>query len=110
MLRKRKIFLAFKLSDVVFILPINVKMPTTVGILTFITRINSCSVEFSMKKSFIISRSGGKSHENALYGRVILIYTHSTIRFPHSIMLILLNLTFHYSIYTLSGLKGDVKN
>ena len=34
------IFLVLKLSDVVFILLINVKMPTIVGILTFISRIN----------------------------------------------------------------------
>ena len=33
------IFLAFKQSDVVFILLIKVKMPTIVGILTFISRI-----------------------------------------------------------------------
>ena len=33
------LFLAFKLSDVVFILPINVKMSTIVGILTFMSRI-----------------------------------------------------------------------
>ena len=33
-------FLAFILSDVVFILIINVKMPTIVGILTFMSRIN----------------------------------------------------------------------
>ena len=32
--------LAFKLSDVVFILLINVQMPTLVGILTFMSRIN----------------------------------------------------------------------
>ena len=44
------IFLALKLSDAVFILLINVKMPTIVGILTFINRINlGCSVEVSMK-------------------------------------------------------------
>ena len=34
------IFLALNFSDVVFILLINVKMPTIVGILTFINRIN----------------------------------------------------------------------
>ena len=33
-------FLALSLSDAVFIMLINVKMPTTVGILTFMTRIN----------------------------------------------------------------------
>ena len=32
---------------------INVKMPTIVGILTFICIINSCSVELSMNTSFI---------------------------------------------------------
>ena len=33
-------FLALSLSDVVFIMLINVKMPTIVGILTFMSRIN----------------------------------------------------------------------
>ena len=33
-------FLAFSLSDVVFILLINVKMPTIVGVLAFMSRIN----------------------------------------------------------------------
>ena len=37
---KTLIFLAFKLSNVVFILLINVKMLTIVGILTFMSRIN----------------------------------------------------------------------
>ena len=32
---------------------INVIMPTLVGILTFMSMINSCSVELSMKKSLI---------------------------------------------------------
>ena len=45
MLIKTKIpikkFLALSLSDVVFILLINVKMPTIVGILTFMSRITS---------------------------------------------------------------------
>ena len=35
-----KKFLAFSLLDVVFIMLGNVKMPTTVGILTFVSRIN----------------------------------------------------------------------
>ena len=38
----------FKHSDVVFNLLINVKMPTIVGILTFISRINLWSVEPSI--------------------------------------------------------------
>ena len=37
---KGKKFLALSLSDAVLILLINVKMPTTVGILTFMSRIN----------------------------------------------------------------------
>ena len=44
------IFLAVKVLVGVFILLINVKMPTIVGILTFMSRKNSCSVELSMKK------------------------------------------------------------
>ena len=36
-----KTLFAFKLSDVAFIMLINVKMPTIVGILTFMSRINS---------------------------------------------------------------------
>ena len=39
MLKNIKLFLALKLSDVVVILKINVKMPTIVGILTFMSRI-----------------------------------------------------------------------
>ena len=38
-MQKMKTFLAFKLSDVVFIRFINVKMPTIVGILTFVSLI-----------------------------------------------------------------------
>ena len=37
---KHTVFLDLKLSDVVFIMLINVKMPTIVGILTFMSRIN----------------------------------------------------------------------
>ena len=38
--RQMKKFLALSLSDIVFIILINVKMPTVVGILTFMSRIN----------------------------------------------------------------------
>ena len=51
---KRKINLALKFSDV-FILLINVKMPTIVGILTFMRRI-SCSDELSMIKFLSLGR------------------------------------------------------
>ena len=45
-----------KFSDV-FILPMNVKMPTVVGILTFMTRINFMLSYIEHEKSFITSGS-----------------------------------------------------
>ena len=50
--------LALSLSDVVFIMLINVKMPTIVGILTFISRINFVLSRVEHEKSFITSHSG----------------------------------------------------
>ena len=50
-----KMFLALSLSDVVFIMLINVKMPTLVGILTFISRINFLLSRVEHEKSFITS-------------------------------------------------------
>ena len=50
-----KKILAFSLSDVVFILLINVKMPTIVSILTFISSINFMLRRVKHEKSFIIS-------------------------------------------------------
>ena len=46
-LKYRKVmkFLALSLSDIVFIMLINVKMPTIVVILSFMSRINLCSAE-----------------------------------------------------------------
>ena len=40
-------FIALSLSDVVFIMLINVKMPTIVGILTFMGRINAVRAQLS---------------------------------------------------------------
>ena len=51
-----KIIKTFELSDVVFIMLINVKMPTIVGILTFMSMINFSWDEH--EKSVIISNSG----------------------------------------------------
>ena len=51
-------FLTLGLSDVVFIILINVKMPTIVGILTFMTRINFVLNKVEHKKSFITSVPG----------------------------------------------------
>ena len=50
-----KKFLALSLSDVVFIMLINVKMPTIVGILTFMSRINFVLSRVEHGKSFITS-------------------------------------------------------
>ena len=52
-LLKNKTFLAFKLSDVVYIMLINVKMPTIVGILTFMSMINFMLSWVEHEKSFI---------------------------------------------------------
>ena len=38
--QEMKKFLALSLSEIVFIMLLNVKMPTVVGILTFMSRIN----------------------------------------------------------------------
>ena len=48
-----KKFLALRLSDVAFIMLINVKMPTIVGILTFMSRINFVLSGVEHEKSFI---------------------------------------------------------
>ena len=45
-------FLALSLSNVVFIMLINVKMPTIVGILTFMSRINFVLSRVEHGKSF----------------------------------------------------------
>ena len=50
-----KKFLALSLSDVVFIMLINVKMPTIVGILAFMSRINFLLSWVEHEKSFITS-------------------------------------------------------
>ena len=50
-----KKFLDLSLSDVVFIMLINVKMPTIIGILTFMSRINFVLSLFEHGKSFITS-------------------------------------------------------
>ena len=56
--RQMKKFLALSLSDVVFIMLINVKMSTIVGILTFMSRINFVLSSVEHRKSFITSVPG----------------------------------------------------
>ena len=51
--RQIKKFLALSLSDIVFIMLINVKMPTIVGILTFMSRINFVLSRVEYENSFI---------------------------------------------------------
>ena len=50
---KTKYFLAFKCSDVVFIMLINIKMSTNVGILTFISMIIATYESLEEKQVFI---------------------------------------------------------
>ena len=56
--------LAFSHSDVVFILLINVKMPTIVGILTFMSMINFVLSQVEHEKSFITWGHGHISSKN----------------------------------------------
>ena len=53
-----KKFLALHLSDVVSIMLMNVKMPTIVGILIFMSRINFVLSCVEYEKSFITSGPG----------------------------------------------------
>ena len=59
---KLKTFLAFKLSGVVFIMLMNVKMPTIVGILTFMSIINYMFSwdEDEIKKFYLRARNQEK--------------------------------------------------
>ena len=52
--RQIKKFLNLSLSDVVFIMLINVKMPAIIGILIFMTEKILCSVELKIKKVYDI--------------------------------------------------------
>ena len=53
-----KKFIALSLSNVVFIMLINIKMPAIVGILTFMSRINFVLSSVEPEKSFITSVHG----------------------------------------------------
>ena len=54
--RQMKKFLALSPSNVVFIMLLNVKMPTVVGILTFMSRINFLLSRVGHDNSFITFR------------------------------------------------------
>ena len=68
-----KKFLALSLSDVAFIMLINVKMPTIVGILTFMSRINFLLSLVEHGKSFITL---GPDHTGKCIRRFGGIYTY----------------------------------
>ena len=61
-----KKFLALSLSDVVFIMLINIKIPTIVGILTFISRINFVLSWVEHGKSFITLGPGLRRYMRSL--------------------------------------------
>ena len=65
------IILALNFLEIVFILLINVKMPTIVGILTFMSRINFVLSWVEHEKSFITSQL--EFFENSL--QVLLLIT-----------------------------------
>ena len=73
--RQMEKFLGLSLSDVVFIMLINVKMPIIVGILTFMSRKNFVISRVKHEKSFITSGHGcctGR-YETSLDEQVVLL-------------------------------------
>ena len=66
-----KKFIALSVSDIVFIILINVKMPTIVGILTLMSRINFVLSWVEPEKSFITSGPDDDVSHNAF-----LIHVH----------------------------------
>ena len=76
--QQMKKFLAFSLSDVVFIRLINVKMPTIVGILTFMSSINSILSWVEHEKSFITSGPDARIL-NSIIGHVFGCYQKNSI-------------------------------
>ena len=80
------IFLAAELSDVLFIMLINVKMPTDVGILKFWAWWIKCLVEISINKSFIISKTYMSLWKQVEYWQMIVspfmnVYVKASITF-----------------------------
>ena len=71
--RQMEKFLALSLSDVVFIMLINVKMSTIVGILTFISRVNFVLSYVEYGKSCIKSGPGHKKAPNPSFSCLTFI-------------------------------------
>ena len=79
-----KKFLVLSLSDVIFIMLINVKMPTIVGILTFISMINFMFIWVEHEKGFRISGPASLNLEDwhaawiaALFSTLIWIHAYN---------------------------------
>ena len=73
-----KKFIALSLSDVVFTMLINVKMPTIVGILKFVSRINFVLSWVEHEKSFITSGPGVRQKYFRNFYSKNLILSHLT--------------------------------
>ena len=56
----------------IFSLLINVKMPTSVGILTLMSRKNSCSIELSMKKFYKLG-AGFRMYCDPCFRELVLV-------------------------------------
>ena len=69
-MEKIKKFIAFKLSDVVFIMLINVKMQTIVGSLIFMSMIILCSAELNMKKFYNLR---ARHPDKSAYLKILLL-------------------------------------
>ena len=74
-----KKFLHFSLSDVVFIMLMNIKMPTIVGILIFMSKLNFVLSLVEYEKSLITSGPAKTNHRN------IFLYT---LKHGHSVNMI----------------------
>ena len=66
-------FFTFNLLEVEFIMLINVKMPTIVGILTFMSMINFVLSRVKHEQSFITAGSGNISNE---HGSLLEAFSH----------------------------------
>ena len=80
-----KKFLDLSLSDVLFIMLINVKMPTIVGILTFMSRINFVLSRVEYEKSFITSGPGIQIKDGN-HKLLFFVFLHQNIFFEFSIL------------------------
>ena len=79
-----KTFLALRLSDVVCIMLINVIMPTIVGILTFMSKINFVLSWVEHGKSFITSGPGFLATYVYAHAILCFLYAHAILCFLYA--------------------------